>query len=119
MRAVTKLSQQAMLQLRFRVFERDGYRCVALELDEAHRCSNAIGFTEPGQWDYLQSLTYEHVPKFSAKGKRADDREEQGLTLCIGANSWTGWSQTHRHVERLHLARLYPAHWADVPEVQP
>ena len=112
-----KLTGLDMYQLRLEVFKRDRFRCVALELDGTHVCTDAVGPILPHEWDYVEALTLEHVPKFSALGRKADDREEECLTLCIGANSFTGWSQRWRHEERQHLAKLYPAHWSDVPEV--
>ena len=114
-----KLSGPELQQLRFKVFERDGWRCVALTLDRTHMCSGPFGIVRPDQWGYRDILTLEHVNKFSGTGIRADDREEETLTLCIGANSWTGWANVWRHEERKYLAERYPDHWANVPEVQP
>jgi hypothetical protein len=113
-----KLTGLELHELRKRVFMRDHYRCVGLTLDETHVCTDAFGPLEPvGGWDYINALTLEHVSKFSGMGMRADDREEQCLTLCIGANALTGWASRWKHEERAHLAKLYPEHWSDVPEV--
>lgn len=111
-----KLDPLELSRLRVRVFERDGWRCLAPELDpDAGPC----GLLRPGdRLNNTTNLTYEHVSKFSAKGRKADDREEEGLTLCRWHNVGP-WASSHRHEERVHLAKLYPEHWADVPEVQP
>lgn len=107
-----------LTRFRWRVFERDGFQCVALRLDPAHRCGGPFGPIQPSQPGYTHCLTLEHVTKFSALGVRADDIEEECLTLCALANVH-GWASAHRHEERLYLAERYPEHWADVPEVQP
>jgi len=112
-----KLTGLELMRLRTDVFERDRWRCVALTLDETHVCTDQYGPIHPGEWHYVEVLTLEHVPKFSALGRRADDCVEECLTLCLGANSFTGWSSRWRHEERAHLAKLYPEHWSDVPEV--
>lgn len=114
-----RLRGEELQRLRFRVFERDGWRCVALSLDPEHRCAGIYGYTDPGRWDYRDVLTLEHVLKRSGTGMRADDREEECVTLCLHANSPSGWASTHKHQERMYLAERYPEHWADVPEVQP
>lgn len=110
-----RLSAEEMRQLRQRVFARDGSECLAPMLDpDAGPC----GLLRPGDfYIHPEELTYEHVPRFSGVGVRADDRIEEALTLCRWHNAG-GWANSHRHEERRHLAVLYPEHWAGVPEVQ-
>lgn len=94
------------------VFERDG-GCMAPVLDPG---SGFCGFE--GMRDSLRAtlrhrpewLEYNHITQaYGQMGKRAEDRVDQGITLC-GHHHRGGWgtSKAAKAIIREHLARLYP-----------
>lgn len=86
---------------RLAVFDRDG-GCIALRYDPSHRC--------------FGRLTPAHVPEAdkNALGMKPPSDIYHLVAECLGANSGgtDPWSETHRDIERAHLAKHYPAIWA-------
>lgn len=92
--------------LRLRVFQRDGWTCLAASLDPEHRCGGAFGKAVLGTDYYRQALTLEHVRTDPGGARR--DREEFCVTLCYEANSYTVWGSANRALLNDYLDRLYP-----------
>lgn len=79
------------------VIARDG-GCIALKYDPSHSCEGRI--------------TMAHVPERgkNALGVKPPSDRYHMVAECLKANSGgtQPWSETHRDVERRHLAKFYP-----------
>lgn len=79
------------------VFQRDA-GCIAARHDPDHRCEGR--------------LTLGHVPALgqNALGKKPPFTRYHLVVECLAANSGgtRPWSETHRDIERAHLAKHYP-----------
>ena len=93
-------------EVRKEVLSRDGYRCVALTLDPAHRCQDRWGREigrPPGQMN-TADLTLDHVKDQPMMGKRAPSDPAHLVVLCWGAHLLTDWATSHRPELRAYLA---------------
>lgn len=86
---------------RLAVFMRDG-GCIARIYDPSHACDGR--------------LTLAHVPEEgkNALGVKPPSDRFHLVAECLAANSGgtRPWSETHRDIERAHLAKHYPERYA-------
>lgn len=108
-----------MTRLRWLVFQRDQFRCVAPDIDdEAGPCFDQFGFpihvNGDGSYRGIEtSLTLQHVT--APWGQRRRDESAWMLTLCWGHHLGAGpnhgfvWATTKRalQLQRDHLQSLY------------
>jgi hypothetical protein len=52
--------------------------------------------------------TLDHIKWFLRTGKKADDLEENLVTICEAHHIWSGWATAHRVALRAYLRSLYP-----------
>lgn len=90
--------------LRRRVYELDGWDCVAPRLGAEDACLDLFG--EPLNPAVSGQLTLDHVKDQPMLGKRAPDDEDHLVTLCWH-HHLNGWATAHRpDLRRWIVSRL-------------